>query len=192
MGSNIIINKKSTNKRFHHVSVIIISVILIVVLSFLPFENFFITFDSAEESFRYYTLGESDIQLIIEGENSDFIISSKKNVDTYLIIPKTAKGWKIGIGSNTKRIVRKLDYGISVFVYQYKNTKDYFITILDTNGGESKISDNYNTDFYSLEKYNRPLEKNFITYYAHIPDFNSQYTVVVNGKEITFNNQETV
>ena len=160
--SIIVINKKAKNKRRLCGSFTVASVCLLVALSFLPLENLFITFDTPEKAFEYYNWGESDIELVVEGENCGFVVGSKENTDTYLIIPKTTDGWKIGIGSDTKKIVHKLDDGISVYVFQYKNTNDYFITILNTSGGESKVSDDYNTEFYSLEKYNRPLEKNFI------------------------------
>ena len=176
--------KNTQNRPLCYYLVLFLSVGLVVVLSYLPLENLFITFDTPEKAFEYYNWGESDIELVVEGENCGFVVGSKENTDTYLIIPKTTDGWKIGIGSDTKKIVHKLDDGISVYVYQYKNTNDYFITILNTSGGESKVSDDYNTEFYSLEKYNGSLDKHFITYYAHISGFDSQYSVVVNGKTI--------
>ena len=129
-------------------------------------------------------MGKSNIVLIVEGGDCDFIIDRNNDSDTYLIIPKTAYGWKIGVASNTKRIVQKFSNGIVVYVYQYKNTSDYFITILDTNGGESTVSDEYNTKFFSLERYNDSLGKVFVTYYAHITTLNQQYSVIVNDNKI--------
>ena len=130
--------KKSKLIRKHILYIVFtsLSVLLIVVLTFLPFENLFVTFDSPKAACEYFNLGKSNIELIVEGGDCDFIIDRNNDSDTYLIIPKTADGWKIGVGSNTKRIVQKFSNGIVVYVYQYKNTSDYFITILDTNGGE--------------------------------------------------------
>lgn len=189
-GCSITVVKKSKviYKRILYVVFTSISVALIAVLAFLPFENLFITFNSPKAAYEYFSFGKSNIELVVEGNNCDFIIDHKRDSDTYLIIPKTADGWKIGIGLNTKRIVQKLSNGITVYVYQYKNTNDYFITIFDTNGGESKVSDDYNTKFYSLEKKNDFLGKTFVTYYAHISDFNLQYSVVVNGNKIALQN----
>ncbi|MBQ4569991.1 MAG: hypothetical protein IJA62_08085 [Ruminococcus sp.] len=158
-------------------------------LAFLPFENLFITFDSPKSVYEYYNLGKSNIELIVEGDDCDFIIDRKNDSDTYMIIPKTAGGWKIGVGSNTKRIVQKLFDGIVLYVYQYKDTSDYFITVLDTNGGESTVSDEYNTKFFSLERYNDSLGKFFVTYYAHITNLNPQYSVIVNDNKIVLGNQ---
>ena len=157
-----------------------------VIFAFLPVENLFITFDSPEAAYEYYNWGGSNVELIIEGNSCDFVVDRQSEFDTYLIIPKTTDGWKIGIGSNTRRIAQKISDGIVLYIFQYKNTNDYFITIMDTNGGESKISDDYNTEFYALEKNNPVLKNTFITYYAHVPDFNSQYSVTVNDNLIVF------
>ena len=182
--------KKSKVIRKHILYVVFtsLSVLLIVMLAFLPFENLFVIFDSPKAAYEYFNLGKSNIELIIEGDDCDFIIDRKNDSDTYLIIPKTADGWKIGVGSNTKRIVQKLSNGIVLYVYQYKNTSDYFMTILDTNGGESTVLDEYNTKFFSLERYNDSLGKTFVTYYAHITNLNPQYSVIVNDNKIVLGN----
>lgn len=170
--------------------IIILSVILLTtILGFVPFENWVYSFKSAEEVYEYYYFSEEKAKLVVEGGQSDFVVGTKNNVSTFLIVPKTADGWKIGIGSNTKRIVQKLSNGIVVYVYQYKNTSDYFITILDTNGGESTISDEYNTKFLSLERNNDSLGKTFVTYYAHITNLDPQYSVTVNDNKIVLGNQ---
>lgn len=182
-------NSKVIRKHILYIVFTSLSVILIVVLAFLPLENLFVTFDSPKAAYEYFNLGKSNIELIVEGDECDFIIDCKNDSDTYLIIPKTVDGWKIGIGSNTKRIVQKLSNGIVLYVYQYKNTSDYFITILDTNGGESTISDEYNTKFLSLERNNDSLGKTFVTYYAHITNLNPQYSVIVNDNKIVLGNQ---
>lgn len=188
---SIITIKKSKAIRKHTLYIVFVSlsVILVVVLAFFPFENLFVTFDSPKSAYEYFSSRKSNIELIVEGDDCDFIIDRKNDSDTYLIIPKTSEGWKIGIGSNTKRIAQKHSNGIVIYVYQYKNTSDYFITILDTNGGESAISDEYNTEFISLERNNNSLGKSFVTYCAHITNFNPQYSVIVNDNKIVLGNQ---
>lgn len=163
---------------------IVTSIILTTVLAFVPFENSFISFSSPKAAYEYFNIGKSNIELVVEGNTCDFIIDRKNDVDSYLIIPKNSDGWKIGTGVNTKRVAQKTHNGVTVNVFQYKSTNEYFITILDTNGGESKLSDSYGTNFYSLEKENEVLQKSFVTYYAYIPHFSSGYRVTVNEKEI--------
>ena len=183
--SAIIIKKSASgHKRKLYMIFAFVSLLLTVVLMFLPFENLFITFDSPQSAYNYCNAGKSDIRLVVKGNNCDMIVDSKNNSENYLIIPKTDNGWKIGLGSDTKRIVQQIDSGITVYVYQYKNTDDYFISILDTNGGTSNVYDEYNTDFYTLEKSNSYLQKTFVVYYGHIPHFDSKYTVTVNGLQI--------
>lgn len=189
---SIAVIKKS--KLFHkyilYALFIGISLAFIVVSAFLPFENLFVTFNSPKAAYEYTSFGKSNIELIVEGNDCDFVVDRKNNTDTYLIIPKTADGWKVGIGLNTNRIVQKFSDGIAIYVYQYKSTGDYFITILDTNGGESYVSDDHNTKFYSLQVNNNFLDKTFVTYYAHISNFNSKYSVIVNGNKIVLGSQQ--
>ena len=153
-------------------------------LAFLPFENLFVTYDSPKSAYEYFTFGKSDIELVVEGKECDFIVDRDNNSETHLIIPKTADGWKIELGYNTKKIVQKNSEGVAVCVYQYKNTSDYFIVVLDTNGGESEVSDDHNTKFHSLDNHNDSLGKTFVTYYAHLSDFGPQYSVIVNENKI--------
>ena len=46
------------------------------------------------------------------------------------------------------------------------------------------LSDDCNTQFYSLEKNNGLLDKTFITYYAHVPNLDPQYYIIANGEKI--------
>ena len=166
-----------------------LSVMLVVVSAFLPFENLFVTFRSPQAAYEYYTLGKSHIQLVIEGDTCDLLIDRQNGTDTYLIIPKTADGWKIGIGANTRRILQKVSNETIVYAYQYKKTNDYFITILDTNGGEATVLDECGTSFRPLENYNASLGITFVTYYAHRTNLNPQYSVTVNNSRIVLKDQ---
>ena len=183
--SIVVIKKLKTNyKRLLYTVFASISIVLVVVLYFFPFENIFVTFSSPKTAYEYYNFGNSNVALIIEGNDCDFVIDEKNDSNAYLIIPKTIDGWKIGIGSDTKRISQTITDGITIYIYQYKNTSDYFITVLDTNGGKLNISDGYNTKFQSLEHHDDFLGKTYTTYYAHIPNFNSKYSIMVNGNTI--------
>ena len=180
---------KVIRKHIWYIAFTSFSVTLTVALVFLPFENLFLTFDSPKAAYEYFNPGKSNIELIVQGDGCDFIIDRQNDTETYLIIPKTADGWKIGIGSDTKRIVQKLSDGIVLYVYQYKNTSDYFITILDTIGGEATISDEFHSKFYPLEKDNDFLGKTYVIYFAHLADFSPQYSVTVNDTKIVLGNQ---
>ena len=65
---SIIAIKKSKVIRKHilYIVSISLSVLLTVVLTFLPFENLLITFDSPEAAYEYINLGKSNIELIVK------------------------------------------------------------------------------------------------------------------------------
>ena len=161
---SIIVIKKYivAHKRILYFVFTSIAIALITVLAIIPFENLFITFSSPKLSYEYYTSGKSNIELVVEGTDCDFVVDCKNDAYTYLIIPKNSYGWKIGTGVNTKRIFQKISNGITVYIYQYKNTNDYFITIFDTAGGELEILDSYNTEFDFLKKITSLLERNLL------------------------------
>ena len=186
-GSMIIIKKCRTNLKNKLYSIFsILSILFIIILNFLPFENLFVTFDSAEEAYNYIDFGSSNVELVVEGDESGLVIDRSNKSDIYLIIPKNNDGWKIGIGSDTKRISRIINDGIVVYVYQYKNTNDYYVTVLNTNNVDSIVYDSCNSNFYCLEKTNESMETKIVTYYAHITDFDSQYWIDVDGERIVF------
>lgn len=181
----LIQKSKVVRKSVLYVFFTTISLVLVVVLALFPFENFWVTFDSPEEAYEYINLGRVNIELIVQGKNSAFVIDNKNDSDTYLIIPKTTEGWRIGIGSDTKKIVQKISDGVVICVYQYKDTKDYYITIFDTDGGESKIVDSLNSKFFTLRRSNDVLGKTFVTYYTQVSELDSQYYLIVNNKKIS-------
>lgn len=189
LGFSTAIIKKSKTSYKHALYFVftIITALLIFILAFFPFENLFMSFNSPEEAYEYFNFGESNIVLVVEGNYCDFVVDRKNDsTDSHLIIPKTEDGWKIGVGINTKKIAQKHYNGITAIVYQYKNSSDYFITIIDSTEGESMITDDYNTSFYSLERNINSINEPLIVYYAYIPNFNSNYTVTVRGNQISF------
>lgn len=157
------------------------SVIVLGTISYIvPVENALITFQSPESAFHYTNSG--DIKLVLEGQNTDMVISSKNEIYTYILLPKNNNGWKIGSGADIKTIAKKTSEDVIVDVYQYKNSNDYFITVFVTNGGAADVSDNQESTFYSLSQYNDVLESYYNTYYAHIQNWNDQYILIVNGE----------
>ncbi len=183
---------KAVNKRVLRLVFAILSVVLTGLLGFFPFENLFVTFDSPETAYNYYHTSEkSNIDLIVEGDTCDFVVGGEKGTvtQTYLIIPKTANGWKVGIVNDTKRIARKVSDKNILRVFQHKNTNDYFVIIFNAKGEKLTISDEYNTQFFSLEKIIDSDGQTFVTYYGHITEFNPQYSVTLDGEKITLGEQ---
>ena len=175
---------KVSSRRIYYVASALISIIMVTILAFIPFENLFISFNSPESVYNYVNFGPSSIKLVVKGDNSDFVIGEKNNRDIYLIVPKTDEGWKIGTGTNMKEIYRTNTNENVVHLYQYENTDDYYITIFNISGGYAEITDNYGSSFLFVEKKNESLNKTFVTYYAYIHNFDAPYLVIVNGDKI--------
>ena len=176
--------KKSHITHKCKVSIIAFTVIvlLVTISALIPIENSFITFSSPKAVYNYKGCGT--VKLVIDGESTALVIGEKGDTSVYTIVPKANNGWKIGMEIDTKRIVQIVSKGVTIYVYQYKNTNDYYITILDTNGGTLKITDNLGSEFHYLDKRNIALNKSFYTYYAYLSGFDEQYILTINGKEI--------
>lgn len=177
---------KSTHKRLLSLIAIGVSMFLIIVLSIFPVENLLIRFDSPVAAYKYYyTFEKNEVELILEGRHCDFVVGSDKdNTIRYLPIPKNAEKYKIGTGSDIKRVAHSFSNGVSISVFRYKNSEDYFISILNTQGEKVEVSDKNGSQFYSVERENESLKKTLVTYYAYIPEYNSDYQVIVNGTPI--------
>lgn len=98
------------------------------------------------------------------------------------IVPKVNNGWKIGMGLDTKNVFHTMTEGITIQVYRYKSTNDFFIGVTDTKDGTSKITDNHGSVFKYVKKTDSTLRQTCYTYYAYLNNFDNQYTLTVNNK----------
>lgn len=185
---------KFTKVRKQYISVLTIAIILVVttVLAGVPFENAFVTFSTPEESFNYFHNKKFESQLVIDGEKSSLVIGGENGDYTVQIVPKAEKGWKLARGVDTKVVVNESVDGVAINVFQYKDTQEYYISVVNTNGEEIEISDSYSSEFSSLtykniSLNNASLNKTIKTYYAYIDNFNEQYFITINGIEIPLN-----
>lgn len=179
----VIIKKSKTEnaRKYMAISFACITV-LWTASAFIPAENTFITFPSPGAAYIYSKPGS--VKLIVEGENSDFVIGEKDDTYIYSIIPKTGDGWEVGTSNNIKTVLHTYASGATVYVYRYKSTDDYYITVMGGNPGTLQITDSRNSDFKCLEKSSKIIMETYYIYCAHIKDFDSSYTLTVNGNEI--------
>lgn len=177
----IIKKSKISNKRLWYIFSLVATITLTTFSALFPLENAFITFSSPESAFNYNNTG--NVLLVVNGESTDMVVAERNDTDVYAIIPKSDNGWKLSVGADTKKIAQNISNGITVHIYRYRNSNDYYITVLNTNGGELIVSDNYNSEFYYLTKTNKTLNETFYTYYAFIYNLNEQYSLTVNGDD---------
>lgn len=152
------------------------------VLCLFPVENYLFSFESAEKAYHYSNSGE--IKAVLEGENSDFVVGKKDDVYIYSVIPKAEDGFKASVGADIKRVFHDFTNGISVEIYQHKRIDDFYISVMNTEGGDFEIKDSANSEFYPVANKNAPLNKTFYTYYAYIKEDSVPYELTVNGKTV--------
>ena len=183
--SIVILSKQGVlNKKRNKVLLFVIITILWTGSMLLPIENLFISFSTPEKSYSY--VNSEDVKLVVYGQNSALVIGEDKEY-VYLVIPKGEKGWKIGRGIDLKFISNQYFDGLVVSIYQYKNTKEFYIEVADIAGTECIVSDNQKSYFEILET-SVNTEKKY-RYYAYIHDFNNNYILEVNNEEIVLSNQ---
>ena len=182
----IIVIKKSNavKKKMLVILSAIGAVVLTTALAFVPFENLFVTFHSPEAAYGYFT-GETNIKIVVEGQQSDYVVGGSGDKNVSLIVPKTEDGWKVGIGADTKLVSQSIQDGIVLYVYRYQNTNEYYLTVFDTNGGTSEITDCLGSEFYPVAQANAALDKEFVTYYSYLPNPDPSYWISVNNITIT-------
>ena len=92
------------------------TVILTTISALIPIENAFVTFSSPKSAYNYNH--SASVELIVDGNESDFVVGAKGETDVYAIVPRSNNAWKIGMGLDTKRIVQTISDGITIYVYQ--------------------------------------------------------------------------
>ena len=162
--------------------IFILSVIMLVslVTTLLPVENLFVTFDSAEAAYEYYTSNKASF--VVKGKDYDLVVGNKGETENLVIVPKTEDGWKIGTGAKVKMEATKSAEGMIVNVYCYKGSDEYFISLHSLYGEKiSSISDSKATEFVHFE-----LENGTNVYYGNVNDFKDGYFIHVEGVQIRF------
>ena len=172
------------NKKRNKVFLFVIITMLWIGSMLLPIENLFISFSTPEKSYSY--VNSEDVKLVVYGQDSALVIGEDTEY-VYLVIPKEENGWKIGRGIDLKFILNQYFDGIVISIYQYKNTKEFYIEVADTDGRECIVNDNQNSYFEILET--SVDAENKYRYYAYVHDLNNNYILKVNNEEIILNIQ---
>ena len=178
----LIQRSRTAHKRRYLIIAFVATAMIITASVLIPPEKTFVSFSSPEAAYSYNHTGKAEI--ITDGELSSFVVASRGDTYEYAIIPKSGGRWKIGTGFDVKTAYNTLFDGISVYVYRCGDTDDCFITVTDTNGGWSEVSDDLGSEFQYLKKTDDELNKSFYTYYAYINGFEGGYTLTVGEKTI--------
>ena len=181
-----IVRKKITPAKMKKMKIVlcIIFVLTCTALNFVPFENLFVTFETAEAAYDYCQPGKSGESFLIEGNESTFVVKNQNGTDSLLIVPKVENGWAVPLGIYLKTVADRVFEDFSVRVYQYNNSTDYYIKVLAKKSYIQSLTDSNNTVFTERTPSASDAPTFFIAYYAYVPNFNETYTLFVNGKSV--------
>lgn len=173
--------KKSKTKK---TVVIIFSVFLLAVSALIPFENLFVTFSTAESSYKYHNQGTPVIT--VDGQATSLVVGQKGNTSIYNIIPKVDNGWKLGMGYNLKNIYQSIDSADKnlINVFQYKNTNEFYLVVTNFEGKNLQINDSMNSEFLLPEISDKNGSASDCVYYAYVNALGSDYVLCVNGVDV--------
>lgn len=179
---SIIKKLKMHNKRVLKIFTAIVCLVICIALNFVPIENLFITFPTVQSSYKYSNTGNAD--LIINGTETDLVISENKGTNNVLIIPKNNEGWKIGRGIDTKAFFNKNINNVLISVYQYKDTQDYYIILTDMVGNLYQISDSVGSVFESHEINVGSSNESYFEYFVYVNHLDENYSLTLNEETI--------
>lgn len=156
--------------------------IICSVVSLVPFERPLIVFPTLEEAYSY--LGQGEIVMVVPGRDVDLVLVNETGKEYLHMIPKADAGWTVAADGNVQFVRMGLEENISYCIYRYRDTDDYFLSVLFTPGGTAEISDNCNSTFYPISQENAITDQPFYTYYASVYALDETYSLTVNGIEI--------
>ena len=172
-------------KRKVHIVSIVLLIVLFFASVFTPLENTILTFSKPQHAFNYYNPGYAKATFyIIDGKSSSLVLAEKQSVFSKLIIPKTPKGWKIGIGSDMLTILETTSDRYVIHIYQHRQSKDYYISVLNTGGEQTELVDSLDSYFQSVPSPSLSLATKGISYYAYLSDLKQDYWLSINGKKL--------
>lgn len=186
------IRKSKVEKKRRLIIVTLACALLLGTVSqLLLIENVFVTFSSPESAFGYISSGE--VRVIIEGKETTMILSSTQDAESYTILPKTDKGWKISTGIAQREVFGKTVGLCQISVHNYRNTSDYYISIVDVSETAREnllsISDSKGSSFHEFVK--NPNSRS-VTYMAYVDGFDEssmdEYYLLINGEKIVISN----
>lgn len=172
----LLVNRFSKNNLIaKRVILVVLSVGLFLGACFLPIENVFVSFSSAEQVYEYVN-GNADIIAEIEGEESSLVVENENGTYKYLIVRKNQNKWYVDTGINTKMIRNEIRDNALIAIYQYGNTNDYYVDVVSLYGDAIQIVDNKNSTFVEV---NKGANNSHRLYYAYVNSLDETYEINV-------------
>ena len=157
-------------------------ILLYSALYFLPFENRFVSFPSAEAAFHYYQAGE--VSEIINGENCDLLIYQKGDAISFALVGKNKKGWLTGPQWKNTRS-QPISTTQNLYIISNAKESDCFVLIFNAySEQEISLSDSENSTFQTMTIHEHTSDTDSAIYYTHIPKCPEDYHLFYDGQMI--------
>lgn len=179
-----IFRKKVHKKRNFCVGLAAVIILIGTLTALIPMEHTIWRFNSSAEAFAFNHRGK--VILALEGEQSARVIA-EDGQGSYACdyVAKKGDKWCAFTGI-TKRPIAIVNDTASVFVYQFRNTEDYYITVSDHGNDGITVSDNRGTVFEQIgETYTvEDVAINDYTYYGYVHHIDESYKIMVDEEMI--------
>ena len=185
----ILILRKTKPKNTRLTYIITVAAVLLfsLIITEVPFENLFVRFSTPEKAYQYLENGMLECKT--EGEKSTLVISyenNKKHTTKTVILPKDAKGWKLGTEWSSKILYSKnFDKGL-IEVLKLKGSDDYYVIVFDYSSKQSvEVTDSENSEFAVTIRNDDNNDPERFTYCAYVKDMKDDYKLNVDGEQIS-------
>ena len=176
--------------KLHWVIAIAVLIVLILTfaLDFVPFENCFMGFESAEKAFAY----QHNERILSVAEYDDYALvfstegNAKGGINHNILIKQDGK-WKLDSVLQRKSDIANVGFCFAERL-QIPNSDDCFVLVRGgiegiESGTSDNITDNRNTKFIPVEF---PMSEKI--YYGLVENMDSEYVLYVDGNRITWEN----
>ena len=164
------------------IAVVFAAAVITLISAAYPIENLFVSFQTPEDAFEYRT--HLTAEHVIYGQDSSMVFGRKANEPlAEFVIPRSESGWKLGSDNDLSICygMRPFD-GFYITVERFRDTDDYYISILDSTQTDKNITDKNGTSFFKGYQ-----DKDSCSYYAYVNRFDMDYYIIVNGVQIKMN-----
>ena len=178
---SVLLYRKVGSKRLFLLS-ISLTIIFMIVVWFVPFENVFVSFDSPQAVFEY--AGHGEIINTVENTDSVALITKRQNnnFSTFFVI-KNGDKYKIASFNSDFQLANKQYNSVNICLYNIKGTEDYYLRIWGVVTDELDLSDSCNTVFEPY--YDQFSDMLIVNAIVTIPNIND-YHCYINGDKIVF------
>ena len=154
------------------------------VSALIPVENLFFSFKSPDSVLQYYQTGKVDD--ILYGNDSCLIIYSKgSNLGGHLIVPKSAKGYKIPSLFSVNKVFHKLGRDGNFDVYNVLGTNDYYVvgTMISKDSAIDMVdSNNESVKTIIIEMENTDTKT--VLFYSFVENYTETYYMLINREKV--------